>query len=213
MQESPHEKPREPVVRRHKRRKHQSRRKSRPVHHVRQQPYPQIGDRQDQDQAREKQPFHRRLRDPKLQKRRHKQQPRRQLNQRVHRRDWQPARPAFPPQPQPSQNRHVVVRLNRRPALRASRPRRNDRQLLRYPRNADIQEASNHYAQQKKENSDDDHGFSGLSAAALLNLPYSSHRLNQSPFLPCPIPNALFSISLCVLRELGVEILTTTPQR
>src|SRR5207302_4471789 len=38
------------------------------------------------------------------------------------------------------------------------------------------------------------------SAAALLNLPHSSDCLNQSPFLPCPIPNAFFIHIASLLR-------------
>src|SRR6266478_3280919 len=52
------------------------------------------------------------------------------------------------------------------------------RHFLRNPRNADIQEAPHNSPKQKKEDDDDDHGLPGHSAAALSNLPHSSHRLN-----------------------------------
>src|SRR5690242_17747974 len=91
------------------------------------------------------------------------------------------ARPALAPQPQPPKNRHVVIRLDRAPAVRTPRRRRHNGQALRYPRNADIQKAPNNDPKHKKEA--DDHKSTLTQDPAPLN--YRAVR-------PCSMLHSLF---------------------
>ena len=169
------------IANRDQQREEQTHHQSGPVHQVGKNSHPQVGNRQNDDQAGEKQPFNRCLRNPKFQIRQHKQQPGGQLHDRIHRRNRMLARPALARQPQPPEHRHVVIRLDGVPAIGAPRRRRHNGQAFRYPRNADIQKAPNNDPKQEKE-ADDHH-------STLTQDPCS---LNYRAVRPCSMLHSLF---------------------
>src|SRR5258708_1728438 len=137
--------------------KHQAHRQAREIDEVGKEPYAKIGDHENDNQAGKNQPFKGKKADVVFVISEDEDQPCGEFDERVHRRDGQAAVTAFAAQNQPAEDGNVVVRLDRIEAAWAPGAWRNDGDAFRNARDANIQEAADDDAEEKKE--ERDHSF------------------------------------------------------
>ena len=142
------------VRRRHANGKHDTETDAKPVDQVGQNPLAIVRNDENYQDAAEKKPLKRDDGQAKTQVAGDKKQSGNELNGRIHDGNRRVAIAAFAAEQDPTEHRNIIVCLDCRTTLRATRPGQHNGHACRNPRDADVQEAANQEPEEEKRGND-----------------------------------------------------------